>query len=249
MKKQTKLVMVVLALVMALTAVVALAACSNEETKVAYGLVHKEGYVGIATVVVNGDKLVEVSLDEACFPTQVKPTAADGDYTVAVTSGETTTYYWKTVKFADVTVVYDATNGYQVGSKSFKDYMKESEANCKAWAEAVKANNVTVVTSAGEKKDIMNAKTLLKSENGYWSGTGIREGQLGWKANKDATCKYIKENGFDAVTAKGDFSQPDKETGTGNLADQWVDKNNVKTGATWSDMWDYVNLLKTAYNK
>lgn len=249
MKKQTKLLVVVLTVVMALSAVVALAACAQEETKTAYGLVHREGYVGIATVVVKDGVLVSASLDEACLPTQVKATAADGDYTVAVTSGETTTYYWKTVKYGTVTMTYDATDGYKVGDKTLKEYLKASEDNCKAYAEAVKANAVTVVTSAGDKTDIMNAKSLLKTQNGYWSGEGIREGQIGWKANVEATCKYIEKNGFDAVTAKTDFTQPDKETGTGNTADQWVDKNGVKTGATWSDMWDYVSLLKTAFNK
>lgn len=252
MKKQTKLMVIVLAVVMVMSLVV-LAACEQPETKVAYGLVHKEGYVGIATVEVAGKTLISASLDEACFPTQVKATNADGEYTVAVTSGEgenaKTTYYWKTVKYGTVTMIYDATVGYKVGNQTIKEFFKASEENCKAYAEAVKANAITVVTSAGEKTDIMNAKTLLKTENGYWSGNSIHEGQIGWKANAEATCKYVKENGFDAVTVKGDLTQPDKETGTGNTADQWVDKNGVKTGATWTDMWDYVSLLKTAYEK
>lgn len=254
MKKQAKLMVIVLSVVMALAIVLTLTSCAKPEEKVAYGLVHREGYVGIATVEVKDGVLVSASLDEACFPTQVKATAADGDFTVAVVSGEgenqTTTYYYKTVKYGSVTMTFDAASkGYMVGTQSIKDYFKASEDNCKAYAEAVKANGIAVVTSAGEKKDVMTAATLLKTQNGYWSGSSIHEGQIGWKKNAEATCKYVMEHGFDAVTAKTDFTQPNKETGTGDTADQWYDKNNVATGATWTDLWDYVSLLKTAYEK
>ncbi len=251
MKKQAKLMVIVLVIVMALS-VVAFTACGNKQTQVAYGLVHREGYVGIATVEVVSGVLVSAKLDEACFPTQVKATANDGaDYTVAVTSGETTTYYWKTVKYGNVTMVYDADGGYKVGTQTIKEYFNASEENCKAYAEAVQNNKVTVVTANGDKTDIMTAAKLLKTQNGYWSGAGIKEGQLGWKKNAEATCAYVVEYGFDGVTAKEDLTQPGKndDNVTGDMKDEYVDKNDVKTGATWTDMWDYVNLLHNAFNK
>ncbi len=242
MKKQTKLLVVLLALVM-VCSVVMLTACETKETKVAYGLVHREGYVGIGTVVVKGDSLVSVSLDEACFPTQVKAASADGDYTVTV--GEV--HYWKTVKYGSVVMTYDATDGYKVGTQTIKEFFKSSETNCKAYAEAVQANQITVVTSAGEKKDIMTAATLLKSQNGYWSGSSIHENQLGWKANVEATCAYVMKNGFNGAADKADFVVSDNSATNPNLDNELVDKNAVKTGATWTDMWDYFSLLKTAY--
>ena len=242
MKKTSKIVAVVLAALLVVAAVVVLAACDN--SKSAYGLVHGQGYVGKATVKVAGGKVVEAALDEACFPTQVKATAEDGEYTVK--NGNN--IFWKTVKWADVTAVYTETE-YKVGTKTLKEHFA-TEENCKAYFEAVAANKVTVVTSTGDKTDIMTAATLLKSQNGYWSGSSIHEGQIGWKANVDATTKYVIENGFDGFDADATKETLKRDSGvTGNLSDQVVDKNGVKTGATWTDFLDYFKLLKAAAGK
>ncbi len=257
MKKQTKLLVAVLALVMALS-VVMLTACDKEQTKTAYGLVHGKGYVGQATVVVKGDSLVSADLNEACLPTYVKPDAAIEGYTVEGTyanhGSAATAEFYKTIKFDGVTMVYDATipegetysKGYMVGTQTMLEFFA-TEANCEKYFKAVSENKVAVVLADGEKTDIMTAAALLKTENGYW-GTPA-ETALGWSANVEATCKYVVENGFGGATVKGDFTATDNSSANPKLDNEFVDKNGVKTGATWTDMWDYFSLLKTAYEK
>lgn len=216
----------------------------------AYGLVHRQGYVGIGTITVKFGKIAAATLNEACFPTQVKADASAGEYAVEVSG----TYYWKTVKFGNVTMVYDATAGYKVGNETLKEYFAKA-SHCEAYAKAVMADKVAVETKDGDKTDIMTSKTLLKSNNGYWSGDLIHEGQLGWKANVDATCKYVVANGFDGFEGvvitdenKADFIKDNSATNP-LLDNEFVDKNGVKTGATWTDMLDYINLLHSAYNQ
>lgn len=234
MKKTSKIVAVVLATLLVVASVVVLAACKKEQTSAAYGLVHGQGYVGKATVTVKGDVIVDADLNEACLPTQVSASAADGDYTVAVevtSHGETSTkHYYKTVKWGNVTATYDATAGYKVGSVTLKEHFLASEANCKAYYEAAANDEITVVTSAGNKTDIANAKALLKTENGYWTGDSY---PLGWKGNVEATLDYVLENGLDEAI----FALDEKV---------WVDGKEVSTGATWTDMADYIQLLKLA---
>ncbi|MDE7454880.1 MAG: hypothetical protein K2M64_03530 [Clostridia bacterium] len=210
----------------------------------AYGLVHGQGYVGIATVTVKYGKISKATLDEACFPTQVKATADAGDYAVANGSN----YFWKTVKYGNVTMTYEAGEeykGYKVGNQTLVEFFQDA-ANCKAYAEAVMANKVTVVTADGEKTDIMTAQTLLKSNNGYWT-VNETSTQLGWKANVTATCNYVVTYGFAGVTSSEDLKTEDHSATNAKLDNEFVDKNGVATGATWTDMWDYVNLLHTAY--
>ncbi|MGN1040616.1 MAG: hypothetical protein ACI4QL_04230 [Candidatus Fimimonas sp.] len=254
MKKQTKLLVLVLAVVMALSVVV-LAACNNGP-KYAYGLVHGKGYVGQATVVVENGSLVSADIVEACLPTYIKSENAIEGYTVEGTYSNhgkaATANFYKTVKFAGVTMTYDATldgeysKGYMVGTQTMLEFFAE-EANCEKYFKAVSENKVAVVLADGENTELMSAKTLLKTENGYW-GTPA-ETALGWKANVEATCKYVVENGFDGAAAKEDFTQADHSATDAKLDNEWVDKNGVNTGATWSDMWDYFSLLKAAFNK
>ena len=232
MKKTSKILAVVLAVMLVATAVVVLAACDDKTAGAAYGLVHRQGYVGKATVSTKDGAITKATLDEACFPDHVTAEAADGDYTVTKTVKESDVHYYKTVKWADVTATYDETDGYKVGEKTLKEYFAD-EANAKAYFEAVVANKVTVVTSAGEKKNILTAANLLKSKNGYWDGELIHEGQLGWKANVQATIDYVVAHGFDNAT----FTKTEGK---------WVDAAGVATGATWTDMADYINLLSLA---
>lgn len=255
MKKHAKLLVVVLACVMALS-VILLASCAQEETKTAYGLVHGKGYVGKATVVRLGDSLVSADLDEACLPTYVKAENAIEGYTVEgkyLNHGSpATAHFYKTVKFGDVTMVYDGTEvegvskGYMVGTKTMLEFFAD-EANCEKYFEAVAKNEVKVVVADGEKTDILNAKALLKTQNNYW-GTPATNA-LGWKANVKATCDYVVENGFDGAAKKEDFKATDNSATDAKLDNELVDKNGVKTGATWTDMWDYFSLLKSAFEK
>ena len=203
----------------------------------AYGRVHKK-YAGQATVYVVAGKLVAASLDEACLPTQVTATESLGDYTVEV-SGK---HYYKTVKFADVTMVYDATAGdYMVGTTKAADWLVDA-ANSQKYYEAAAANQVKATVEGGEV--VMTASQLLKSLNNYWPTThnGVVSGSaLGWQANVIATCNYVVANGFSAES----FTKV--EEGTAPLENELVDNNGVKTGATWTDMADYYAILKAAY--
>ena len=203
----------------------------------AYGRVHKK-YAGQATVYVVAGKLVAASLDEACLPTQVTATESLGDYTVEV-SGK---FYYKTVKFADVTMVYDATAGdYMVGTTKAADWLVDA-ANSQKYYEAAAANQVKATVEGGEV--VMTASQLLKSLNNYWPTThnGVVSGSaLGWQANVIATCNYVVANGFAAESFTA------VEEGTKPLENELVDNNGVKTGATWTDFADYYKILKAAY--
>ena len=204
----------------------------------AYGRVHKS-YAGKATVYVIGGELVAASIDEACLPTQVTAAESLGEYTVEV-SGK---HYYKTVKFGDVTMVYDAEqSSYMVGTTKAADWILEA-ANSQKYFEAAAANQVKAVKSATEEV-VMTASQLLKSLNNYWPTThkGVTGGTaLGWQANVIATCKYVVANGFAAES----FSAVTE--GTKPLENELVDNNGVKTGATWTDMLDYYKILKAAF--
>ena len=175
-EKTSKLLVVVLALVLALS-VVLLTACVKEETKTAYGLVHGEGYVCQATVVVKGETLVSADLIEACLPTYVKAETAIEGYTVEGTysnhGSAATANFYKTVKFGDVTMTYDATldgeysKGYMVGDQTMLQFFR-NEANCEKYFNAVANDEVAVVLATGNDTTILDSAALLKTENGYW---------------------------------------------------------------------------------
>ena len=234
-----KILVIALAVVMMVSAL-ALVACGPQE-KVAYGIVHKS-YVGKGTVVVAGGKISSASIDEACLPTYVVASEASADTVTATVldhGAEVQKHFYKTVKFADITLEYDLTDGYKSGSTKLMDLLKD-EANCEKWFEAVASDSVSVMIAGKEDKTIMTSAKLLKSKNGYW-GTPA-ENALGWKANMEATCAYVVANGFAAES----FEQV---AGEGKLDNEKVDNLGVHTGATWTDMADYYNVLKAAFNK
>ena len=234
-----KILVIALAVVMMVSAL-ALVACGPQE-KVAYGIVHKS-YVGKGTVVVAGGKISSASIDEACLPTYVVASEASADTVTATVldhGNEVQKHFYKTVKFADITLEYDLTDGYKSGSTKLMDLLKD-EANCEKWFEAVASDSVSVMIAGKEDKTIMTSAKLLKSKNGYW-GTPA-ENALGWKANMEATCAYVVANGFAAES----FEQVE---GEGKLDNEKVDNLGVHTGATWTDMADYYNVLKAAFNK
>ena len=234
-----KILVIALAVVMMVSAL-ALVACGPQE-KVAYGIVHKS-YVGKGTVVVAGGKISSASIDEACLPTYVVASEASADTVTATVldhGNEVQKHFYKTVKFADITLEYDLTDGYKSGSTKLMDLLKD-EANCEKWFEAVASDSVSVMIAGKEDKTIMTSAKLLKSKNGYW-GTPA-ENALGWKANVKATCDYVVANGFAAES----FEQV---AGEGKLDNEKVDNLGVHTGATWTDMLDYYNVLKAAFGK
>lgn len=241
-----KVLIVVLAIALALTA---FAGCAKEpvvKTGEAYGPVHGGGYVGYASVTVTDGKVTGAQLDEACYPSHILAGAEvpDADkVTVSIESkGKVTekTYY-KTVKFGDVTATVDtAIADYSVGGVAWKTWV-QTEANAKKFYDAVVANKVSVVVGGADKTDIMTAKTLLKSLNGYG------QPNFDWAKNQKATIDYVVKNGFDVASSlKNDAT-----------AKTWTDSNGVvATGATWSDMntvkegtLSYIKLLTNAYDK
>lgn len=211
----------------------AMSACGGSKDTGAYGLVHGAGYVGYATVTVDKeDKVTDATLTEYCFPTQVKD--ADGGY-------------YSEVSYGKVTMKYDEEGKtYKVGEQTLKEYFKD-EANCKAYVDAVNGGKVYVTVDGAKKNDVMTKASLCKDENGYWS-TNLN-GKLGWKANRDATVNYVKENGVSKLLGLVKATE-------GDNAGYWVDSANVSTGATWNDLnttkegsLSYAQLIVNAYNK
>lgn len=204
----------------------------------AWGLVHKANYVGYASITYKAGAISDVTLSEVCLPTEVTAGSDVADeYKVTVGEGEKAKSYYKTVKYDSVTMTYDATKGYMVGDKTLVEYF-QTEKNAQVYYNAVMNNSVSVVVGKKEdgsedaKKTIMTKKALSKEENGYWAGDKIHEGQLGWKANRDATCKYVKEHGVDnLLKLVRDTKNDDNPNGT----NMWMD-GTVSTGATWTDL-------------
>lgn len=195
-----------------------------DKTGEAYGLVHGGGYVGYPQITTNGDSVKELTLTEVCLPTEVEAGSdvAEADKVNGGTE-EKPTYYYKKVSYGSVTLIYDATvKGYKVGETAFKTYL-ESEANCKAYYEAVKNNAISVTVGTETKKDVMTYKTLSKEENGYW--VQGEKYKLGWKGNRDATVKYVKDHGVK------NLSNLEKNADT----KVWMD-GSISTGATWNDL-------------
>lgn len=206
-----------------------------DKTGEAYGLVHGAGYVGYSQITTNGDSVKELTLTEVCLPTQVKAgdDVAEADKVNGGTE-EKPTYYYKKVSYGSVTLTYDATaKDYKVGETAFKTYL-ESEANCKAYYEAVKNNAISVTVGAETKKDVMTYKTLSKEENGYWTKQDANGNSYSrWKVNRDATVKYVKDKGLKNLKnlTKSDEAVKDSY---GADAKYWMD-GTVSTGATWND--------------
>ncbi len=219
---------------------------------VAYGLVHGNGYVGKATVTVDANGVVtDATLDEACLPTYVtaKEPVEGVTTTDKVTShgSEVTKHFYTTVKFGGYTATYDlATHTYLINGLPMLNRF-QSTVYARAWFEAVNTDSVVVVVSADGKTEdgeIMNSATLLKSQNGYW-GTPT-EPALGWEENAVATSAFFVENYEAFVPA---FYQNGPENlfyGHSANGQPWF-WNGINTGATWTDMEDYITLLVVAY--
>ena len=146
-------------------------------------------------------------------------------------------------------MTYDLTKGYMVNDKTMVEFFQDAQ-NVKTYYKAVMANKVAVIVGEGDKgkkTDVMTKAALSKEENGYWAGDKIKPGQLGWKANRDAIVKYVKEKGVDELL-KLELKELEGDK-------YWVDTNGVSTGATWTDQntekantLSYSKLIKNAFD-
>lgn len=240
------------------------------KTGIACGLTNGGDHVGYSVVTTDkDDKVVDVKLTEFFVPSDVyaeKKSGADADaaraaltgsynetdYVIDVqkakwgTSQEATVYY-KKVTYGTVTLTYDATaHAYKdANGKTFKELLN-NEAACRVYVGAVLGGSVSVVktgTDGTETKDatIMTKKALCKDDNGYWPKDGASQ----WKKNRDATVKYVKENGVaNLLDLKLDATSKTYKDGS------------IDTGATWSNLIvanpngfvSYAQLIKNAFD-
>lgn len=225
MKKIAKIAAIVTLAATSVAGFGAAAGCgSGAKTGEAYALVHGGGYVGYAKITTSGTTVSDLALVEVCLPDQVKA----GD---SVAAEDKVGNLYKCVSYGSVSLTYDgAAKDYVVDGKgvALKEYLR-SFTNCKAYYEAVTSNAISVKVGGEQKTDIMNNSTLNKEENGYWStattvGSSKVEGDSKWVANRDATVKYVKENGTSKLKSL-----------TQNESGYWTD-GTVVTGATWTDL-------------
>lgn len=220
-----------------------LAACGEttpEITGSAYGLSHTGGYVACATVTVKGDEITDVTLNEVCLPTYVK----DGDGN-----------YYAEVSYGEVTLTYDEeAETYKAGDVALAEYF-QTEANAKAYFDAVMANQVAVTVDGAADTTVLTKAALSKEENGYWTREDADGNEYSrWVLNRDATVAYVKANGVEnllnlVLSEEGVAdSKEDKDV------KYWMD-GTVSTGATWADLnsnptgyLSYAQLIVNAYN-
>ncbi len=232
-------------------------ALNDIHTGEAFGLVHGAGYAGFASVTVKAGAITDVQLSEVCLPTYITipndDTTIGEAYKVKATvkdhGNDVEKTFYKTVTFGSVTMTYDLTKGYMVNDKTMVEFFQDAQ-NVKTYYKAVMANKVAVIVGEGDKgkkTDVMTKAALSKEENGYWAGSSIKDGQLGWKANRDAIVKYVKEKGVDELL-KLELKELEGDK-------YWVDTNGVSTGATWTDQntekantLSYSKLIKNAFD-
>ncbi|MGN1373113.1 MAG: hypothetical protein ACI4VK_03580 [Candidatus Coproplasma sp.] len=247
MKKIAKVVIgVTMAATVAATAGV-IAGCSSSKTGEAYGLTHGAGYVGYSKIVVNGDKVNDLILIEVCLPTHVTAdeTVADGDKVNGTYSNHgavATADFYKTLTIGSTVFTYDVTlsGDYSIGYKTAEGTTLlswlSSEANCKAYYDAVTTNTLKVKIGTEEKTDVLNNANLSKEENGYWGRTDKDGNSYSrWKMNRDATVNYVKTYGVANLTSLAKASKTVPDTKEDKDVTYWMD-GEISTGATWNDL-------------
>lgn len=225
-----------------------LAGCSSDKSGEAYALTHGAGYVGYAKITYSKDNEVkDLILTEVCLPTEVEATdnvAAEDKVAAKVSShGKIVdATYFKKISFGGVTFTYDGTlteagvsKGYMNGTQTILEYLA-TEANCKTYYQAVTTNAVKVTVGGAEKTDIINNAALSKEVNGYWERKDKDDNTYSrWKMNRDATVKYVKENGTSKLTQLVKSTTEVDDLKEDKQVMPWTD-GTVVTGATWNDL-------------
>lgn len=228
------------------------------QTAVAYAYTHG-GYVGMATVEVDGDGNLDVEIDEAFLPhTLAIVDMESGDWTE-----DNTVYYVQRGEQARVArwVSYDGTNyvGVNAGgamvyveaaedgsprvdpgesrwsAQDLEQIILQNQSTMAAWYENIADGGFAVMTAADASPTPVTTTSygsLTKEGSEYWN-FGI-----GWQGNIDAIEETIEENG-------GAFKLDEMvrtDEGTWELAD-------ATTSATASDLPDYVNVVQTALGR
>lgn len=151
----------------------------------------------------------------------------------------------KTVKFGGYTATYDvATHTYLIDGLPMLDRFA-SIVYARAWFESANTDSVVVVSDDKDRRRRCNEQRNIAQNSerllGRTHGTA-----LGWEENAVATSAFFEEN-YEA------FVPAFYQNGPGNLfyghsanGQPWF-WNGVNTGATWTDMEDYITLLVVAY--
>jgi uncharacterized lipoprotein YehR (DUF1307 family) len=240
----------------ALALVGAVASCSSEQTLTAYGIVHGE-YVGEATVVVNGDKIVSVVFDEAFLPSAWAATKGSTDATnvLTLTAGEVSSQWAKYVNINGVVWTASeyskeerATDKVSTRAALAVKYTLPGETNhllnylkredyARAYFEVIKNDKFFASDISGNELTnftYTNTYGKFKSEGKYWAQSATVA--LGWKGNMEAFQTALVTNGFGVNPAKAGDAKV-------------VSFGDAVTSVTMTDFLQYYELAKLAYNK
>ncbi|MDR3318661.1 MAG: hypothetical protein LBS99_04420 [Clostridiales bacterium] len=258
----------VLAAALALSSLIA--ACSPSKpaapapaTAVAYGRVHGAGYIGRVQITANKNGAVSAAeIDETFFPVLNGWTAytagvygADGFedyYAYGAEEAPITTAYAKYIRIDERTFEAAgtaATPVYRETSGNVYDLEKLLQSGddgiCGWYYDAVTTGKAQILKKDGE---ILVADTPAKhssvtfnkrgADSAYWQAGGAG---LGWKANIAALEDYIIAYGMNY--AYDSFSKSEESGYT-----SYWEINDALTGATLSDMGDYLLLAIKAYD-
>jgi len=234
-----------------------LVACAEDEPSyeygygVGYGLVHGH-YVGVVKVVVDKDDVVvNVQFEEYYLPynigqvayTPVEGVAQPADI-LTVVGSRGTSYYGMYVSVNGVLFTGAVAGesgaqsiGYTATGVGNIETWVETEANAKAYVEAVEAGLVFIANANGTRSayEFGNASVKrgwTKSATAYWASAATYP--LGWGGNMAAMAEAM-------VGTKLDAAETDLvKDGTWKIG-------TIVTGATLSDFVDYYLLAQRGY--
>ena len=243
----------------------------KEGTGTSYGLVNKT-YVGKATVKIKGDKIVDVTYDEAFLPNtwgsiDYKPEEGKElpEDILNHTKDDMSSYYAKyisvdgqvftgTIRESDL-VIGENTYVNQVvnySSDKIKDlfqYLYDSEENAKWYYEAVEKGKAFICDKDGNKIDTyqsLHTEGWFKSEGKYWPSSS--DSPLGWKGNINAMVEYLKGKTLTDLDSSKFVRDETGEDKDGYNYKYWK-IDGVQTKVTMSDIYNYYKLAYKAYSK
>jgi len=220
-----------------------------------YGLVHAH-YVGVVNVTVGVDgKLSAIDIDEYFLPyswAKVLVAYAANEDVLTVVGSRGTSYYAKYIKIGTKLFTGEvlgtgtamSINYKADGVANIETWMKQ-EAAAKWYVEQVDADAFFIATATGTQHatyvkgvaDTSTAVSMLKSTSGYWTGASY---PLGWTGNMTA---------FKTALIGQDLTQVymcTRDTAAVAGSQFWT-INGIVSGATFSDMPDYLEVSIRAF--